>query len=192
MKAVRRHPRVDRTRQLVLAAVRAILVEEGWGAVTHQRVAERSGVGRTTLYRHWPDKLQMVHDAILEESPTLRPERSGDLRLDLLSDLSDIVDQLCHQHGTMLAGLVDRSEWDPASQRLKSGFVAEALSELRKLLHQARAAGTLRPDLDVDRALSELIGPIVFRRLVSGEPMVSGFVEGIVDDFLRAHSDLGD
>lgn len=188
MTAVQRHPRVDRTRQLVLAAVRAILVEEGWGAVTHQRVAERSGVGRTTLYRHWPDKLQMVHDAILEESPTLRPARTGDLRRDLMSDLTDIVDQLCHQHGTMLAGLVDRAEWDPTSQRLKSGFVAEALSELRKLLHQARAGGKLRPDLDVDRGLSELIGPIVFRRLVSGEPMVSGFVEGIVEDFLRAQS----
>lgn len=185
----RLNPRVDRTRRAVLDTVRAILLEEGWDAVTHQRVAERSGVGRTTLYRHWPDKLQMVHDAILEESPTVHPVRTGDLRADLVGDLSDIVHQLVDQGvGVMLAGMIDRSEWDPALKRLKASFVAEALAALRKLLHQGQSSGQLRPDLDVDRGISELIGPIVYRRLVSGEPMGRSFVQAIVEDFLRAQS----
>lgn len=188
----RTNPRVDRTRRVVLDAVRELLAEEGWDAVTHQRVAERCGVARTTLYRHWPDKLQMVHDAILEESPTVYPVRTGDLRADLIADLSGIVHQLVHQGvGVTLAGMIDRSEWDPSLQRLKADFVAEALAELRKLLNEGQGRKKLRADLDIDRGVAELIGPIVYRRLVSGESMPAEFVEGIVDDFLRAQRPVG-
>jgi len=45
-------PRVVRTRRDVLAAARAVLLEEGWERVTVSRVADRSGYARTTLYRH--------------------------------------------------------------------------------------------------------------------------------------------
>jgi AcrR family transcriptional regulator len=187
--AAQRHPRVDRTRQVVLDAVRAILLEEGWEAVTHQRVAERCGVGRTTVYRHWPDKLQMVHDAIVEQSPALRPVRTGDLRADLISDLSGMVNELVQQRiAVVLAALIDRAEWDPTLQRLKASFVAEAVAELRNLLHMARARGKLRAELDVDRAVAELVGPISYRRMISGEPILPGFVEAVVDDFLRAQA----
>jgi hypothetical protein len=129
----------------------------------------------------------MVHDAIVEQSPALRPVRTGDLRADLISDLSGMVHELVNQRiAVVLAALVDRAEWDPSLARLKAMFVAEAVTELRGLLDDARRRGELRADLDVDRAVAELVGPISYRRLVSGEPIPSGFVQGVVDDFLRA------
>jgi AcrR family transcriptional regulator len=49
-------PRVVRTRLAVLEAATMLLRTEGPGAVTHARVAEAAGVGRATIYRHWPDQ----------------------------------------------------------------------------------------------------------------------------------------
>jgi len=43
----------------MLRAAAAILEEEGPTGVTHQRVAERAGVGRATAYRHWPQPVDL-------------------------------------------------------------------------------------------------------------------------------------
>ncbi|HYA68777.1 MAG TPA: helix-turn-helix domain-containing protein, partial [Acidimicrobiales bacterium] len=59
---------MERTRQAVLAAASAILEEQGWEAVTHVAVSERSGVGRTTLYRHWPDATALLIEVIAAEA----------------------------------------------------------------------------------------------------------------------------
>ena len=61
-------PRVVRTRRDVLAAAREVLLEEGWEGVTVSRVADRSGYARTTLYRHWPQRLDLLRDLIGEEA----------------------------------------------------------------------------------------------------------------------------
>jgi AcrR family transcriptional regulator len=56
-------PRVVRTRRDVLDATITELVEGGWDAVTHARVAARAGYAKATLYAHWPDRLALVSDA---------------------------------------------------------------------------------------------------------------------------------
>src|SRR3569833_2034985 len=55
-------PRAVRSRDAILAAARDLLRDHGPAAVTHQRVAERAGVGRATVYRHWsnPDQLLLA------------------------------------------------------------------------------------------------------------------------------------
>ena len=53
-----------RTRALVQDAVRDLFEREGAGALTHQRVAERAGVSRATVYRHWPQPVDLVVEAL--------------------------------------------------------------------------------------------------------------------------------
>ena len=57
-------PRVARTRRDVLAAARGVMLEEGGERGTLARGAERSGYARTTLYRHWPQRLDLLRDLI--------------------------------------------------------------------------------------------------------------------------------
>ena len=49
-------PRIERTRQVVLDAALALVAESGYGAVTIEAVAARSGVAKSTIYRHWPGR----------------------------------------------------------------------------------------------------------------------------------------
>src|ERR1700744_3816322 len=60
---VRPDPRVERSRMVILAAAVDELAEVGYGGVTIEAVAARAGVGKSTIYRHWPDKLALIADA---------------------------------------------------------------------------------------------------------------------------------
>src|SRR3546814_12820926 len=80
-------PRVVRTGRHVLAAARTVLVEEGWQRVTVTRVADRSGYARTTLYRHWPQRLDLLRDLITDEVHLLHTVPTGDVRADLVTEL---------------------------------------------------------------------------------------------------------
>src|SRR5580704_10355009 len=56
-------PRVERSRQVILQAALDELGSVGYGAFTIESVASRAGVGKSTIYRHWPDKLAVIADA---------------------------------------------------------------------------------------------------------------------------------
>jgi hypothetical protein len=55
------------------------------------------------------------------------------------------------------------------------------------VLHDAVQGGELRADLDLRVALSQLIGPLVFRRFLSNEDLTDGFLESIVDSFIAEY-----
>src|SRR5579859_3320864 len=56
-------PRVERSRMVILQAAVEELAEVGYGRVRMESVAARAGVAKSTLYRHWPDKLALIADA---------------------------------------------------------------------------------------------------------------------------------
>lgn len=181
-------PRVDRSRKAGLEAARSILLEEGWEAVTHQRVAERSGLGRATLYRHWPQASDLLRDSLAGEALSIRTPTTEDLRTDLINQLKRIRLELFDQgFGRVLAALVDRAEWDVDVQRIKVDVIRAGTKLLRSRIVLAVARGQLGASVDLSRAVSQLAGPIIYRRLVSGERVPPAFLEGIVDDFIRVH-----
>ena len=58
-----RDPRIERSRRVILEAALEELGDVGYGALTIESVAARAGVGKSTIYRHWPGKLALVEDA---------------------------------------------------------------------------------------------------------------------------------
>ncbi|MGI9570442.1 MAG: TetR/AcrR family transcriptional regulator, partial [Desulfobulbia bacterium] len=57
-------PRAQRTKSKALAVAWDILLKEGADAVTHLRIAQQTGIGRNTLYRHWPKRENILIEAI--------------------------------------------------------------------------------------------------------------------------------
>src|SRR5215469_18247976 len=60
------NPRVQSTRDRILAAARELLAETGPAGLTYSLLADRAGVTRQTLYRHWPAKSGLLVDMILD------------------------------------------------------------------------------------------------------------------------------
>ena len=187
-EAGRCDPRVERTRQAALAAATAILEEQGWEAVTHVAVSERSGVGRTTLYRHWPDATALLIEVIAEQSLTGRAAPTGDLRRDLVADLDRfrlrLHDPACER---AMVTVMERAAVDPDFAQMRAALTADATKSLRSALAGAGARGELDISDGLDVLVAQLAGPLAFRRLFARQPVTRRFVAQVVDSFLTAH-----
>jgi AcrR family transcriptional regulator len=80
--------RVARTRADVARAALNILTTEGSDAVTHARVAEVAGYSKTTLYTHWPSRVELIALGLDALGELPHHDRSGDLRADIIGELA--------------------------------------------------------------------------------------------------------
>ncbi len=77
--------RSARIRSAVLTATLKELAAVGYGHLSFEGIARRAGVHRSTLYRHWNDKHELVTEALLARSEVTMPiPDTGSLRTDLL------------------------------------------------------------------------------------------------------------
>lgn len=177
--------RVDRTHQTALAAALDLLLDEGWDALTHVRLANASGISRMTLYRHWPTRLNLLHDAVQKAAEVTHAPVSGDLRTDLTSELRLIHKQLLGPRpAQLLATVMEQGQWDAQMARLRDKSVGEVHTGLESILRSGVSAGSLPADLDVAAANSWLIGPLAYQILVNDQSSTPGFIAKVVDSFL--------
>ena len=128
-------PRVVRTRRDVLAAAREVLLEEGWERVTLARVAERSGYARTTLYRHWPQRLDLLRDLISDEVRLLHTSPTGDLRQDLIAEMEAFRAAVTTSGlGRMMIAIAQQARDDGELADLSSSVRADGSQVLREII----------------------------------------------------------
>jgi AcrR family transcriptional regulator len=182
------NPQVVRSRAAALDAGREILVSDGWDAVTYKAVADRSGVGRTTLYRHWPTIEQFVYDVLLRDLAAAHHIPTGATREDLIAELDGFRVEL---HNPLversILTIIDRASRNADFARLSDELYHSRSLSLAQVIQAACKNGELESTLDVSRAVSELAGPLVYQRLFGRKTIPREFVEDLVDDFLRAH-----
>lgn len=188
VSAPRCDPRVERTRQAALRAASAILEEHGWEAVTHVAVSERSGVGRSTLYRHWPDATALLMEVIAAMAVVGQRAPTGDVRVDLVAQLERfrerLHDPVCER---AMATVMERAAVDPGFSDVRAAITADATRPIRRILQAAAARGELDITAGIDVLVAQLAGPLAFRRLFARRPVTRRFVDEIVDSFLVAH-----
>lgn len=187
-------PRVARTRAAVRAAVRSLVQQSGFEAVTHQRVAEAAGVGRASVYRHWPDRVDLLVDALIDTGPeSSPPPSSGDLATDLARELQRLQRILNDSPFVpQLLTLLGRAEWDPPLRDLKRRLLSRGIGGLRQALEDASARGDLTPPPDIDEAIARLAGPLFYRRLLADSTIDDAFVSTVIAEVTRDDSIRGD
>lgn len=171
-------PQAVRSRQAILAAARALIEEEGAASVTHQRVAERAGVGRATVYRHWPEAhslltaaLEDSHLRFLEPGPGTLVER---VRADLVRVGTELNDP---QLVSLAATIVERARWDEATRKVRDRLIARVLDNTRVALEEAVANGELRAAPAPEDLMSQLIGPLWVTAMLRDAPVTTSLVE---------------
>lgn len=185
----RRDPRVARTRAVVLEAARKLLVEEGADAVTALRVSEETGIARTTIYRHWPDREDLLRDTLAAEEPGPTVPLTGDTRGDLIAVLTNMGEQIGRRRGArMMAVAVDRSGLRGEAGGPHRDMVRRRMDPLRKVIAAGIDGGDLPGGLDMDSAVASLAGPPFFRAVFLRQEPSPEFVTEVVDSFLASHA----
>ncbi|MFJ2664481.1 TetR/AcrR family transcriptional regulator [Nocardia fluminea] len=182
-------PRTVRSRDAALASARELLIEQGLAGLTHGAVAARSGISRATLYRLWPEPTDLVRAALTRHITLARPEPTGDLRADLLTELT-ATRAMLHEPATEqgMRVMIERAAVDPRFAEVKEALYRSGTRAARTTLTEAVARGDLPAELDVDLAIDQLHGPLFFRRLVANQTFDLDYVRAVLDDFLRTHS----
>jgi len=185
-------PRVERSRAAVLDAAAELLLKGGVPALTVEAVVERSGVARSTIYRHWATRRDLLVAAFHRLMPVVaEPDVEGPLRERLQTLLEDHVRNL--RKATWAAAiptLLDATSRDPELAGVRERLREQHRGPVRRTLERAIERGELPADTDIDEAVSQLAGPIMFRQLISGEPIDRDFGRRVVDLFLASRRRL--
>ncbi|MGI8335057.1 TetR/AcrR family transcriptional regulator [Actinomadura scrupuli] len=183
-------PRVTRSRARVLDAVASLLVEKGVRGVTVEAVMARSGVARATVYRHWPTRQALVLAGLRHLLPPPVPQTTvaGTLSQRLTSVLGELARQMeVEPWAHAVPALLDAARLEPEIATVTAQFVADRQAPIRAVLQEAVEAGSL-PGLDIGIALAQLTGPLVYRRLITSEPLDEELCAKVVEDFVRSHT----
>jgi AcrR family transcriptional regulator len=180
-----------RSAEIRLRALRAVLeelVEGGYPDLSLDGVARRAGVHKTTLYRRWRTRERLLLEALLEFSSQAVPiPNTGSLREDLLRFLEAVVINITTPEAqAILRALIAEAGRGGAFAEAAREFWAATFTLARDIVQRGIDRGELPEGTDVDLFLETLIGPVITRGLVTGEPLDRAYANRVVDLLLSA------
>jgi TetR/AcrR family transcriptional regulator of autoinduction and epiphytic fitness len=179
-------PRVERSRQVILRAALAQLGAAGYGAFTIESVAARAGVGKSTIYRHWPDKLTLIADAFetahTHAVPPVEALTAREGLQQLLRHVAEVV--IDSAFSASIPALIEGAERDPRLREFRHRYSAQRRQSLTSLIRQGMANGEFLARADPELAAQALLGPIFYQRLMTSEPFDPGRAGELIDTIL--------
>ncbi|MET9699716.1 TetR/AcrR family transcriptional regulator [Streptomyces sp. NPDC006529] len=162
--------RNEEAHRSVLEATAALLLENGYGALTIEGVARRANVAKSTVYRWWKTKPELVMDAFTH-APEPGPDTGG-----LAGDLTAFLAGLYAEAGDpvrarALTGLAAEARLAPASADPFRAWCRARRELVRSLLARAVAREEIPPATDLDRAADLVLAPFWYRLLIAGTPL---------------------
>jgi AcrR family transcriptional regulator len=166
-------PRSPEADQAILDAVIDLLPEQGLNGLSIEAVAARAGVGKTTIYRRWKTKQELVGAALSRLRPPAPPPDSGSL----IGDLGALVALQRERLGeTVLPRLLPRMLADVADDEALHAELNEQVVQpfrdiLAEFIRRAIERGEVREDVDVEAMVDLLHAAPIYKLLLSGGDM---------------------
>jgi TetR/AcrR family transcriptional regulator, regulator of autoinduction and epiphytic fitness len=165
-------PRVERSRAIIRQAALDELGEVGYGAFTIESVAARAGVGKSTIYRHWRDKLDLIADAFETAHEHRVPDLSGGSAAERVAALIRHVAEVAvdSTFSRCIPALIEGARRDPRLREFQSGYSAKRRQGLTALIAEGIQDGEFPADTDPELAARAMLGAVFYGRLMSAEP----------------------
>ena len=178
-------PRIERTRQVVLNATADLVAEIGFDNMTIEGVSDRCGVARSTIYRHWPGKGELLLEAIKERMIKPPAIDTGSLRSDVVRFLGDLAGWFATKDGVMMAlSLLVSAQRDKSVERLHREATRARRTYLVEIIQRGIDGGELAADLDCTEAANDLVGALFYKKMVVHEEVDDEYVEARADRWL--------
>jgi AcrR family transcriptional regulator len=150
--------RTARVRAQILAATVELVARDGIAGVRYEEVAELAGVHKTSVYRNWPDREELVVEALLQYADDVGSVAdTGELRRDLVDFLMAIAEGLDRPTVRALALATQVTHESPAVRRAATRILEERAAAMRR-----------RVDLAIDRGELPPVDYSLFGEMISG------------------------
>jgi AcrR family transcriptional regulator len=176
-------------RQAVFNATLDVLAESGYASLSIDEVAATAGVNKTTIYRNWPTKVDLILAAAKDRSETMIATKSGgDPERDLVAFLKSVADNITSPVGRALMIATINAVDDPEVRKARDEFWRERFQAAADLVQAAMDNGQAFSAADVQLVSERLIAPLYLRVFVTGGPVDDAFIRDNVRAALRLDS----
>jgi AcrR family transcriptional regulator len=180
-RAPRPGGRTARTREAVRQATLAEIADKGYGGLSVEGVAARSGVHRTTVYRRWRNAAGLAADALDLADGESWP----------VPDLRELTSLVARhfadpEAGTVSRALTSAAVHDPATARALHDFLAGRHRQAAPVVERAVARGELPAGTDAAEVVRAAVAPLYYRLFITGEPVDGAVASRAADAALAA------
>ena len=174
-------PRSERSKAAILAAVRKLLLKDGYANLTMEAVARGAGVSKATIYRWWKTKGELVLEAAEQEIAIGTVPDTGDSRADMDAAISQLIDTFMRPLASIVifAAITTGGSDPKMAQIFRDRFVYPWRVSAFEALKRARERGEI-PAEDLHFLLDVIVGTVFQRTLVMKEPMIEGLKENLL------------
>ena len=182
MNGKRGRPRNLEAQKSILSASYDLLLENGFQAVTVDKIAEYAQVSKATIYKWWPNKAAVVMDGFLyAASERLPVPDTGSAYNDILIHATNLTMFLTSREGTIITQLLGEGQFDAGlADAYRARYFHPRRLEARSLLEKGIQRGELKKSIDIDICIDLIYGPIFYRLLVTGETLDEPYVQQLI------------
>jgi AcrR family transcriptional regulator len=180
-----RSPEVDRA---IAAATLELLAERGFAGVTVEEVAAIAGVAKSTVYRRYPSRVELLVGVIRHELSEPKTEIDTG---SIVGDLEQLVRRLVAgltgtAFGRALPAILGATASHPELRDVRRQFLSSRRAPAVASVRRAIERGELRADADPEQVVDLMSGPVFYRVYVKGEPLDDAWIDDHVGTIVRA------
>lgn len=175
-------PRSTDATEAVRAAALALAYEGGVHFATVERMAERSGVAKSTIYRRWPNAASAVMDAFLDDiAPSIPYRRMARVEDTFVAAVKQLVAALKGRRGDLLRHLLGAAQSDALLQQaFWDNWIGPRRDQAMEVIAHAQAAGQLPADIDADALVDAIFGAVYYRLMIPYQELSAAYAESMV------------
>jgi TetR/AcrR family transcriptional regulator, regulator of autoinduction and epiphytic fitness len=181
-------PRVGHSRRVICRAALEEFANVGYAGFRMEAVAARAGVGRSTVYRHWPDKAALIADALETLNVQPNPARElvgGTARQQVALLLNHLARALTDSPvSACIPALVHATENDAGVRDFFHRYSAQRRQRLTDTIAAGLADGQFPATTDPEAASVALSGALFYRRLMTSDALDAEFISSLIDTVL--------
>jgi AcrR family transcriptional regulator len=171
-------PRSEAARVAILRSTLKLLGKNGFADLAMEDVAAQANVGKTTVYRWWPNKAALIADAFANSTTQrLHFPDTGSLHTDMSRQMRQLVKIFRSPRGRIVAAILAGGQSDKELiAAFRERFLWPRRKEAYATLQRGIRRGELRRNVDMDLLLDSLYGPIYMRFLIKHRSLNPDFV----------------
>ncbi|MAF98502.1 MAG: TetR family transcriptional regulator [Micavibrio sp.] len=180
-------PRSEKSRNAIIKATNNLLIHKSVQELSIEAIAKKAKVGKTTIYRWWPNKTAVVMDALIAQpgiqSPLPTPKNNAEA---VIMQLDKLIRLLTSKNGETIAQLFSEAQADPKAQKIFADtFLSPLIDAIEFSIQQGIKKREFRASLESRMAVDMMCGPIFFRLLSRPDDLDDDFRENYPKEAVR-------
>ncbi len=180
-------PRSEKSRKAILNATNKLLLQTSVQELSIEAIAKKAKVGKTTIYRWWPNKTAVVMDALANQPGMQTPLPTASSHKDaILMQMDKLIRLIDSTNGRTIAQLFSEAQASETSlQIFKDNLLEPLMDAIRYSIEEGQRHGEFRKDISPTLAADILCGPIFFRLMAHPDDLGEGFRKGYPDEAIK-------